>query len=175
MGNTLLGGWMRFLLAWAGDKNRLFFEPVYSLKLGVWSGRLNGFVTSDKKFCFEKLQNETLVIITISVTLCDLSDNTYAICNLPMLPMGMLFKCCTHRSTATPSPICTIAVPSFVFKNFIWFEKKKLYFRNLRLDCSRENRHDTDSYLLVQHFHIGRPNWRVCQCLMCHCLIRKPS
>lgn len=54
--HTLLGGWIRFLLAWAGDKNRLFFEPVYSLKLGEWSGRLNGFVTSDKKFCLEKLE-----------------------------------------------------------------------------------------------------------------------
>lgn len=32
---TLLGGWMRFLLACAGDRNRLFFEPVYSLKLGL--------------------------------------------------------------------------------------------------------------------------------------------
>lgn len=52
---TLLGGWMRFLLAWAGDKKRLFFEPVNSLKLGVWSGRLKGFVTSDRKFCLENL------------------------------------------------------------------------------------------------------------------------
>ena len=37
---TLLGGWMRFLLAWVSDRKRLFFEPVYSLKLGVWSGRV---------------------------------------------------------------------------------------------------------------------------------------
>lgn len=43
----------------------------------------------------------------------------YAICNFPLLPIGMLFKCCTQRSTATGSPICTIAVPSLVFKNFI--------------------------------------------------------
>lgn len=55
---TLLGGWMRFLLACAGDRKRLFFEPVYSLKLGLWSGRLNGFVTSDKKFCLEKLHTK---------------------------------------------------------------------------------------------------------------------
>lgn len=55
---TLLGGWMRFLLAWAGDKNRLFFEPVNSLKLGVWSGRLKGFVTSDRKFCLENLKKD---------------------------------------------------------------------------------------------------------------------
>lgn len=53
---TLLGGWIRFLQAWASDRNRLFFEPVYSLKLGLWSGRLYGFVTSERKFCFEKLK-----------------------------------------------------------------------------------------------------------------------
>lgn len=55
---TLLGGWMRFLLACTSDRNRLFLEPVYSLKLGLWSGRLNGFVTSDRKFCFEKLKKK---------------------------------------------------------------------------------------------------------------------
>lgn len=54
---------MRFLLAWAGDKNRLFFEPVNSLKLGVWSGRLNGFVTSDRKFCLENLRGEQEEIV----------------------------------------------------------------------------------------------------------------
>lgn len=53
---TLLGGWMRFLLAWASDRKRLFFEPVYSLKLAEWSGRLYGLVTSDRKFCLENLQ-----------------------------------------------------------------------------------------------------------------------
>lgn len=53
---TLLGGWIRFLLACAGDRNLLFLEPVYSLKLGVWSGSVNGFVTSDRKFCLENLQ-----------------------------------------------------------------------------------------------------------------------
>jgi hypothetical protein len=47
---------MRFLQAWASDRNRLFLDPVYSLKLGLLSGRLNGFVTSDRKLCFEKLQ-----------------------------------------------------------------------------------------------------------------------
>lgn len=93
---TLLGGWMRFLLAWAGDRKRLFLEPVYSLKLGEWSGSKNGLITSDRKFCLEK-----------------------AICILPPVPTGMLFKCCTQRSTATASPICTMAVPSLVFKNLI--------------------------------------------------------
>lgn len=93
---TLLGGWMRFLLAWAGDRKRLFLEPVNSLKLGVWSGSKNGLITSDRKFCFEN-----------------------AICILPPVPTGMLFKCCTQRSTATESPIWTMAVPSFVFKNLI--------------------------------------------------------
>lgn len=98
---TLLGGWMRFLLAWAGDRKRLFLEPVYSLKLGEWSGSKNGLMTSDRKFCFEK-----------------------AICILPPVPTGMLFKCCTQRSTATESPICTMAVPSLVFKNLICKKKK---------------------------------------------------
>lgn len=45
--------------------------------------------------------------------------DTYAICSFPVGPIGMLFKCWTHRSTATGSPICTIAVPSLVFKNLI--------------------------------------------------------
>lgn len=44
---------------------------------------------------------------------------SYAICSFPLLPIGMLFKCCTQRSTATGSPICTMAVPSLVFRNFI--------------------------------------------------------
>lgn len=43
----------------------------------------------------------------------------YAIWSLPLLPIGMLFRCWTQRSTATESPICTMAVPSFVFRNFI--------------------------------------------------------
>lgn len=129
---TLLGGWMRFLLAWAGDKNRLFFDPVYSLKLGEWSGRLNGFVTSDRKFCFEKLspekvgEREQYNWINQTVSIDDVAaENAYAICNLPMFPIGILFKCCTQRSTATPSPIWTIAVPSFVFKNFIFTKRRR--------------------------------------------------
>lgn len=109
---------MRFLLACTSDKNLLFLEPVYSLKLGLWSGRLNGLVTSDKKFCFEKLEEKTLdftsPLIRLTVKVC-----TYAICILHLFPMGMLLRCCTQRSTATESPICTIAVPSLVFKNLI--------------------------------------------------------
>lgn len=50
---------MRFLHACASDRKRLFFEPVYSLKLGELSGRLNGFVTSERKLCFEKLKKRT--------------------------------------------------------------------------------------------------------------------
>lgn len=37
----------------------------------------------------------------------------------------MLFKCWTHRSTATESPICTMAVPSLVLRNFIYNEIEK--------------------------------------------------
>lgn len=46
-------------------------------------------------------------------------DATYAIWILPFDPTGMLLRCWTQRSTATESPICTMAVPSLVFKNFI--------------------------------------------------------
>lgn len=99
---TLLGGCIRFLLAWAGDRKRLFFEPVYSLKLGVWSANRKGFMTSDKKFCLEK-----------------------AIWILPFVPTGMLFRCWTQRSTATESPICTMAVPSLVLRNLICNKKIK--------------------------------------------------
>lgn len=55
---------------------------------------------------------------------------THAICNLPLLPTGMLFRCWTHRSTATESPIWTMAVPSLVFKNFICRKYEKPYVIN---------------------------------------------
>lgn len=50
---------------------------------------------------------------------------TYAIWILPFDPTGMLLRCWTQRSTATESPICTIAVPSLVFKNFIYITKER--------------------------------------------------
>lgn len=68
------------------------------------------------KFFYSILLNWNLYIIISSSSLL---FETYAICNFPFGPIGMLFKCWTQRSTATGSPICTIAVPSLVFKNLI--------------------------------------------------------
>lgn len=49
----------------------------------------------------------------------------------------MLFKCWTHRSTATESPICTMAVPSLVLRNFIYIEIKKKRSNNFHKEHKR--------------------------------------
>lgn len=153
---------MRFLHACASDRKRLFFEPVYSLKLGELSGRLNGFVTSERKLCFEKLKKRA-----------KLSNGgsqnrwiSYAIWSFPLLPTGMLFKCCTQRSTATGSPIWTIAVPSLVFKNLI---RATLPARTRKIFTIDTQHCFTDTH------HTSKRDWRACQCSKSFHRVRRPS
>ena len=88
---------------------------------------------------------------------------SYAICNFPLLPIGMLFKCCTQRSTATGSPICTIAVPSLVFRNFIRATLPKRYFRLFLLCCTDSFQSGFESALLT--YRINKQDWKAYPCL----------
>jgi len=91
--SILDGGCILFLLAMVGLRKRLFLLPIKSLKEGVLSDSVCGFNTSLRNACLENPS-------------CSFD---------PM--RDTLFRFCTQRSTASPSPIWTIAQPSFVFRN----------------------------------------------------------